>query len=122
MRVLIAEDNLVNQKVLFRMLARLGVENIDIANNGKEAVTYASNNHYSIVFMDMQMPIMDGIEACKIIVGNHGKENAQPKVVFVTAHALSDFQIKAMNAGADGFITKPFSIDKIKDALLKACH
>jgi len=64
------------------------------------------------------MPIMDGTEACKIIVDRRG-EDVSPKVVFVTAHALSSFELMAMSAGADGFISKPFNLSIIRDHLLK---
>jgi len=112
LRALIAEDNVVNQKVLRRMLDRLGMKNVDIANNGKEAVEQSAKADYDIIFMDMQMPIMDGLEATRIIV-NRRKEKDSPKVVFVTAHVSSTFETQALNAGADGFISKPFDIGKI---------
>jgi signal transduction histidine kinase/CheY-like chemotaxis protein len=115
-KVLIAEDNLINQKVLTRMLNRLGINKVDIANNGQQAVDQeAVHKNYDIVFMDMQMPIMGGIDACKLIVKRRGG-HALPKVVFVTANVSNGFESEAANAGGDGFISKPFNIRGIAES------
>jgi CheY-like chemotaxis protein len=114
LKVLYAEDNIVNQKVLERVLRRLGVNDITIVDNGLKAVEHTENTKYDCIFMDMQMPVMDGLEACKIIVDRDASE----KVVFVTAHALSDYKAQADAAGAIDFISKPFNMEKI-DTLLK---
>jgi CheY-like chemotaxis protein len=112
-KVLIAEDNTINQKVLNRMLIRLGVEKVDIVDNGLKAVDLESQKKdYDIVFMDMQMPVMNGIEACKHIVKRRGS-SARPKVVFVTANVCGGYESEAQDAGADGFISKPFNIKEI---------
>jgi CheY-like chemotaxis protein len=108
--VLMAEDNLINQKVLCKMLQRLGVERIDIANNGKEAVDMSANKHYDVIFMDMQMPVMCGDEACRIICDRYRGEPRQPKIAFLSAHASSNFVSKARAAGAEHFLPKPFNI------------
>lgn len=112
-RILIAEDNVINQKVLHRTLNRIGVETIDIVDNGKKAVEASNDKTYDICFMDMQMPVMDGLEACRII----SKRSSRPKIIFLTAHALTQYQQQADDAGGDGFISKPFKIDVIKDLL-----
>jgi two-component system, sensor histidine kinase and response regulator len=108
--VLMAEDNLINQKVLYKMLQRLGVERIDIANNGKEAVDMSANKRYDVIFMDMQMPVMCGDEACRIICDRHRGEPRPPKIAFLSAHASSNFVSKARAAGAEHFLSKPFNI------------
>lgn len=82
-RCLIAEDNKINQKVLGRMLKRLGVTHVEMADNGEIAVAKAAANPYDIIFMDMQMPVMDGLEATQKIVEHRGT-NPLPKVIFVT--------------------------------------
>jgi CheY-like chemotaxis protein len=105
-RVLIAEDNLVNQKVLVRMLTRLGAENVDIVDNGEKAVDLEASKTYDLILMDMQMPVMDGIEACRRIVSRSEYVDGQqtpPKVVFVTAHAAENFQDECRKAGGTGF-------------------
>jgi signal transduction histidine kinase/CheY-like chemotaxis protein len=115
LKVLYAEDNVVNQKVLQRVLERLGLNDITIVDNGLKAVESCETNRYDLIFMDMQMPVMDGVEACKKIVAR----NATEKVVFVTAHALEDFKEKALAAGAVDFVSKPFNLQKIR-AILKS--
>ena len=66
-RLLIAEDNLVNQKILTRILKKIGVTNITVVDNGKKALDECKSNEYDVVLLDMQMPVMDGLEACRLI-------------------------------------------------------
>jgi signal transduction histidine kinase/DNA-binding response OmpR family regulator len=116
-KVLVAEDNLINQKVLDRILKRLGVTDVTIVDNGKKAVDASETTKFDCILMDMQMPIMDGLEACKIIVKGDKEKGDVPKVVFVTAHALVEFKEKALAAGAFDFITKPFKMEDIDNVL-----
>jgi len=113
MKVLYAEDNLVNQKVLSRVLNRSGITDITIVDNGKKAVDISSTIKYDCILLDMQMPVMDGMEACKIIM----ERDPDTIIVFVTAHALDEFKAKAKAAGAKGFISKPFRVGDIDDVL-----
>jgi signal transduction histidine kinase len=115
-KVLVAEDNTINQKVLIRMLNRLGVMDVDVVDNGQKAVDReAEKGDYDIVYMDMQMPVMGGIDATKFIVERRG-DNPRPKVVFVTANVSTGFESEAQDAGGDGFISKPFSIQAIENS------
>jgi CheY-like chemotaxis protein/signal transduction histidine kinase len=116
-KVLVAEDNVINQKVLERILKRLGVRDITIVDNGKKAVNASEATRFDCILMDMQMPVMDGLEACKIIVKNNQDAKDGPKIVFVTAHALAEFKEKALAAGAFDFITKPFKMQDIDKVL-----
>jgi CheY-like chemotaxis protein len=113
MKVLYAEDNLVNQKVLSRVLNRSGITDITIVDNGKKAVDISATVRYDCILLDMQMPVMDGMEACKIIM----ERDPDTIIVFVTAHALDEFKAKAKAAGAKGFISKPFRVGDIDDVL-----
>jgi len=113
MKVLYAEDNLVNQKVLSRVLQRSGITDITIVDNGKKAVDISATVAYDCILLDMQMPVMDGMEACKIIM----ERDPDTIIVFVTAHALDEFKVKAKAAGAKGFISKPFRVGDIDDVL-----
>jgi len=113
LRVLIAEDNKINQKVLMRMLTRLGIKNVDIVDNGRKAVDHESSQAYDVVLMDMQMPVMDGIEACRLISGRQGG-HPKAKVVFVTAHVSTSFEAECARAGSVGFIPKPFNVRDIE--------
>jgi two-component system sensor histidine kinase/response regulator len=119
-RVLIAEDNAINQKVLIRLLKRLQVENISVAEDGQQAVDMeATGGGFDIILMDYQMPIMNGVEACQQILGRerNAAVEATPKVVFLTAHASSAFEKECYDAGGDGFLPKPFDIKGIQECL-----
>ena len=113
-RILIAEDNIVNQKVLSRILTRLGIENVEIVGNGKLAVEREASEQFDIVLMDMDMPIMNGIEACKEITKRQGG-HPKAKVVFVTAHVADEFKSECLGAGGVEFLPKPFSMDGIEN-------
>jgi CheY-like chemotaxis protein len=113
LKVLVAEDNLINQKVLLRMLKKLGLTRVDMVDNGQKAVDQEALEEYDIVLMDMQMPVMDGVEACRLIVERHDKR-PKPKVVFVTAHVENSFKLEAARAGSSGYLSKPFNIKEIE--------
>jgi signal transduction histidine kinase/CheY-like chemotaxis protein len=116
-RVLVAEDNKINQKVMKRMLLRLGLEHIDIVENGQEAVNREAIQIYDVILMDMDMPVMDGLEATRQIVARPRVELADvaPKIFVVTAHALDAFRAQAKAAGSNGFISKPVNLQKIRN-------
>ncbi|KAL3944564.1 MAG: hypothetical protein SGBAC_001384 [Bacillariaceae sp.] len=113
LKVLYAEDNRINQKVLTRVLNRVGIMDVSIVDDGLKAVNISATTAFDIIFMDMQMPVMDGIEACNLII----ERDKDAKVVFVTAHALDEFKHKAKAAGGVGFISKPFRVEDIKQIL-----
>jgi len=119
-----AEDNAINQKVLARMLQRLGIKHLDIVDNGEKAVEKEAKNRYDLILMDMQMPVMDGLEACQLILGrqergvsSHHHTTPPPLVVFVTAQASTETEVACLNAGAAGFLPKPFNIREITKLL-----
>lgn len=111
LKVLIVEDNLINQKVATLTLKKLGIS-CEIASNGQEAVEACLKISYDFVFMDLQMPVLDGIEATKIIVDRLGLD--APQIIAMTANAYAQDRIKCNEAGMVGFIPKP-----IKDSLIK---
>jgi len=119
LRVLIAEDNKVNQKVLKRTLNRLGLDKIDVVDNGKEAYdkVHQHPDWYDVIFMDMEMPVMGGVEACRHIAVT--RKGTLPLIIFVTAHAMDDFRSETKEAGGNGFISKPFNVGII-DKLLRS--
>jgi signal transduction histidine kinase/ActR/RegA family two-component response regulator len=118
LRVLVAEDNAINQKVLLRILNRLGIKNVVVVDNGQKAVDREAAEPFDVVLMDMQMPLMDGVEACEIIMKRQG---GHPKatVAFVTAHASVEFETECLKAGASDFISKPFNIRDLERCLQK---
>lgn len=122
MKILIAEDNIVNQKVLTRILGRLNVNDIEVVENGLEACKKEEQMEYDLIFMDQQMPIMGGLEACRQILDRYNDKNLQgrrrPTIVFVTAHVSTDFEMECSEAGGSGFIPKPFNASTIEQSLI----
>ena len=108
--ILYAEDNPVNQKLIQMMLANLGFE-IDIAENGREAMEMAARKYYNIIFMDIQMPEMDGIEATRRIVDNSGP---RPIIIAVTANLAEVDKPKCLEAGMNDFLHKPVQQEEFK--------
>jgi hypothetical protein len=117
LRVLVAEDNVVNRKVAVALLARLGLQ-IDLAVDGREAVDAARDGGYDVILMDMQMPEMDGLEATSII--RTLPLDPQPVIVALTANAFDSDREACLDAGMDDFMTKPFTLDQLRQALAAA--
>ncbi|MFK7865331.1 MAG: response regulator [Pseudohongiellaceae bacterium] len=116
LRVLIAEDNKINQIVAKKIISTLGVE-ADIAENGVDALELVTENHYDIVFMDIQMPEMDGIEAAKHIRTTKSKT---PYIIAMTANVYAEDRERCMAAGMNDFVAKPVRIEVVREAMLKA--
>ncbi|WP_281950444.1 nitrate- and nitrite sensing domain-containing protein [Nitrosophilus kaiyonis] len=118
-KALVVEDNVINQKLIKKTLEDLGL-NVDIANNGLEGFEKRKNGNYDIIFMDIQMPIMDGIEATHEIL-DYEQDYHQPHVpiVALTAHALKGDREKYLNEGLDEYITKPIVRDELVAILKK---
>jgi signal transduction histidine kinase/CheY-like chemotaxis protein len=115
-KILLAEDNPVNQKVATRVLQKLGYE-IDIAGNGKEVITALERTSYDIILMDMHMPDMDGLEATSYIRSNMPQEK-QPRIIALTAAVLDTDRQKCQAAGMNDFIAKPLQISDLKRVLV----
>ena len=114
LKVLLAEDNLVNQKVASGILKKLAIE-VDVAQNGLEAVEKVQKNTYQLIFMDMQMPVMDGITATTEI--RKLKLENQPTIIAMTANASPEDKENCFQAGMNDFISKPFKLDKVETVL-----
>ncbi|MCQ3950525.1 MAG: hypothetical protein DPW14_12010 [Planctomycetes bacterium] len=114
-RVLVAEDNAVNQKLAIRMLEKLGCR-VDVAANGQEAVTMVHQLPYDVVFMDCQMPVMDGYEATRRLRQNQNG-GPRPFVIAMTAHAMQGDREKCLAAGMDDYISKPMKLEDVEAAL-----
>ena len=110
-RALIAEDSQINQKLLQRILQRKGVKHIDVVEDGQKAVdaVHLYKKDYDIIFMDNQMPTMDGIEACQSILARIQHGRRLPEIAFVTANLSDNFKRDALRAGGNGFIVKPIT-------------
>ena len=118
LRVLVAEDNAVNQKVLRRLLQRLEIKDIVVVENGLLAVEMEASREFDVIIMDMQMPVMNGDEACMKILAREGG-HTHPRIVMASAHVSEDFRKKFEAAGATGYLPKPFSVQALKQELLK---
>jgi CheY-like chemotaxis protein len=112
-RILLVEDQPLNQKIAVMLLQRLGYQGIDIANNGQEAVEHVSAASYDIIFMDLQMPVMGGIDAARAIRSNFHLKN-QPAIIAMTGHALTGVKEECKAAGMNAFLTKPVSLDDFR--------
>jgi signal transduction histidine kinase len=116
-KVLIAEDVRINQVVIQKMLQSFGLSTIEIVENGEEAVQKLKENWYDVILMDIQMPVMDGLEASRQI-NTHFKEK-KPVIIATTANALLADQEKYREAGIDGYLSKPINKEALKEALQK---
>ncbi len=117
LKILLAEDNLVNQKLTARLLQKMGYR-IDIVPNGHEAVSAVLNRQYDLVFMDMQMPEMDGLEATRQIIAT-APPHKRPHIIAMTANALQEDREKCLAAGMTDYITKPLKIEKLQRVIEK---
>lgn len=115
-RVLLVEDNLVNQKVASRFFEMWNVE-VTIANNGREALDIYSESDFDLVLMDLQMPEMDGYEAAARIRALSDDKKRKVPIIALTAAALKEVKSEVNNAGMDDFISKPFKPDMLKGIL-----
>jgi CheY-like chemotaxis protein len=116
LRILVAEDNKINQLVLIKMLENQG-HKMRIAENGYEVIEAAKNDLFDIIFMDVHMPGIDGLEAATIIRGML-KEDC-PIIIAVTANALKGDREKCLEAGMDDYISKPISTAAVCDMIRK---
>jgi two-component system sensor histidine kinase/response regulator len=118
-RILLAEDNVTNRQVALGILANLGFK-ADIATNGQEVLQALRTAPYDIVFMDVQMPEMDGFEATRAIrSGTSGVPNSKIPIVAMTAHAMKGDRERCLEAGMDDYISKPIAPQAMADALGK---
>jgi len=119
-RILVAEDNPVNQKLIRALLQKLGYA-IDIVNNGLDVLEALKQNDYDLVLMDCLMPEMDGYEATRIIREQEGDEKKHLPIIALTASAMGSNRQRCLGCGMDDFITKPFRIQdltRLLDTLL----
>ncbi len=116
-KVLIAEDNLINQKLMKNILDNFGMD-VTVANNGEEALKLRQKDEYDIIFMDIQMPIMGGIQASKYISKFETQQNRKHiPIIALTANALQGDREKYIKEGMDDYISKPIQIDELKKLL-----
>jgi len=115
LQILLAEDNIVNQKVASRLFQRLGYI-VDIANNGLEVIEMLRSRNYDLVFMDIQMPVMDGLEATAKIL-EEWNFAMRPRIIAMTANAMPSDREECLAAGMDDFLSKPIQIENLIAAI-----
>ncbi|MFL6582853.1 MAG: GAF domain-containing protein [Burkholderiales bacterium] len=115
LRILLAEDNVVNQKLALRLLQQMGYR-ADLASNGSEAIECVERQPYDVILMDVQMPEMDGLEASRRITAQW-QQDRRPRIVAMTANAMQGDREMCLAAGMDDYITKPIRVDQLIQAL-----
>jgi two-component system, sensor histidine kinase and response regulator len=115
LNILIAEDNEINQKLALMILSKMGY-NATLAINGVQAININNTTKFDLIFMDVQMPEMDGLTATKLI---RKEAKFQPIIIAMTANAMEEDRIECLSAGMDDFLSKPVKLDEIKNMLIK---
>jgi CheY-like chemotaxis protein len=117
MHVLLAEDNTVNQRLATRLLEKRG-HRVTVANNGQEAIALLGHSSFDLVLMDVQMPLIDGLEATRTIRKQEEDTGIHQPIVALTAHAVKGDQERCEAAGMDGYLAKPIRSEEL-DAVLQ---
>jgi signal transduction histidine kinase/CheY-like chemotaxis protein len=118
LRVLLAEDNAINQKLAVRLLEKQG-HRVSVANDGEEAVAAVKNGEFDVVLMDVQMPKMSGLEAAVAIRTLERGTGRHMPIVAMTAHAMKGDQERCLKAGMDGYVSKPIQIGHLLEAIAR---
>ena len=114
-RLLVVEDNLINQKVAMKILTQMGF-GVEVANDGLDALAYCQKSSFDAILMDCQMPVMDGFEAT-IAIRNLQTGLARTPIIALTANALSSEREKCLQAGMDDFLAKPVKPEMLDEVL-----
>lgn len=115
LKILLVEDVPVNRMVAVKMLKHLGYPKPDEADDGQQAVDAAANTRYDIILMDIQMPVLNGLDAAKAILS--AETEHKPVIVGVTAHALQSHQEECLQAGMKFHLSKPIELEKLKEVM-----
>lgn len=116
LRILLAEDNAVNQKIALHLLESLGYQ-VDVVSDGLEVLNTLHHQKYDVVLMDLQMPKMDGLTATRQILQEFAEEN-RPKIIAMTASVMQQDKEECLKAGMQGYISKPIQVEELTQALL----
>ncbi|MFN8672494.1 MAG: response regulator [Candidatus Sericytochromatia bacterium] len=116
LKILVAEDNVINQKFILKLMQKFGYK-IDLANNGQEAYDMTLKNNYDVVFMDVQMPEVDGLEATKMILNNNNILT-KPEIIAMTANVMKEDIEKCLEVGMSSHIAKPVVLDVLKEKII----
>jgi CheY-like chemotaxis protein len=117
-QILLAEDNAFNQKITVAMLNKLGLK-ADTAKDGQEAFEKASKTNYSLIFMDCEMPVMDGFTATQKIREHEQITGQRVPIVAMTGHNSSEDRAHCLNIGMDDYVAKPFKLETLRELLAR---
>jgi len=120
LRILLAEDSLLNQKLAIGLLSKWG-HTVTVAANGLEAVEAAAQQPFDLVLMDIQMPEMNGLEATEAIRRQEVERGGRVPIVALTAHALKGDRERCLEAGMDAYVSKPIRQDELYQAIAACC-
>ena len=116
-RAVIADDEAFIRQVLHKMLERLGIEVVGVAENGEEALRQFKSLSPDLVIMDIAMPLMDGLEATKAIL----RHDPEANILMCTSFSSRQYVSEAVRLGAKGYLSKPFDLDKIREKISQLC-
>jgi CheY-like chemotaxis protein len=116
LRILLAEDSLVNQKLAVALLEKQG-HWVTVVNNGEQAVTAVQRDEFDVILMDVQMPVMDGVEATGRIREIEASSGVRTPIIAMTAHALKGDRERFLEAGMDGYVSKPVRVQQLYAAI-----
>jgi CheY-like chemotaxis protein len=121
LQILLAEDNIVNQRVIARMLEKLGWE-VRVVTDGRAAVTESAENNYDLILMDVQMPDMDGLSATMAIRSRERQIGGHVPIVALTAYAMQGDRERCLMAGMDDYLSKPVHVDDLQRVIERYTH
>eukprot|EP01121_Diplochlamys_sp_Union-15-3_P007234 TRINITY_DN1823_c0_g1_i6.p1 TRINITY_DN1823_c0_g1~~TRINITY_DN1823_c0_g1_i6.p1 ORF type:complete len:207 (-),score=22.35 TRINITY_DN1823_c0_g1_i6:61-681(-) len=119
LKILLAEDNFVNQTVAVALLKREGYQNVDIVANGQQAIDALDKKHYDIVLMDLHMPVMDGLTSTKLIREKHPGNKHSPYIIGLSANVQNTVKDKCLSEGMNDFLGKPITSSQLNSAIMR---
>ncbi len=118
--VLVVEDDPMSRTFMLKMMNRIGIE-ADLAVDGLEAMRLYNKNSYDLIFMDIQMPVMNGYETTRLIREQEQLTDVYTPIIAITAYALEEDREKCLNAGMDDYLSKPVSVDHLLEVIEEKC-
>ncbi len=115
--ILLAEDNLVNQRLAVKVLQKMGHHDVEVACNGKEALALCDRSEFDLILMDVQMPELDGFEATRIIRERETAGSGHVPIIAMTAHAMKGDRERCIDAGMDGYVAKPINRQELAETI-----